>query len=213
MAAENNSDLLIQQHSERPNIVALIDRIDEIIQNELCDAATELETQFSVLTATGVWLDRIGERFGLPRPFLAADEITTFGFDSNGTGFDQQPFTDETDDTGVPVADSFYRQLIIARGGQLITDGSVPSMDAILQAAFGDGHYIDNMDMTMAVRIDGDRRQDQIDLIIDTRLITKPSGVRLSILYNVHTGGSFGFDNNGTGFDQQPFVNTNFLEQ
>lgn len=209
---KDNSDLLIQQYKNSPNLKGLVDAINCLINDELFLPALELSTQASLLTAEGVFLDRIGEKFGILRPFVSVATLEVFGYDANGLGFDQGPFTDETGNEGVPIADDFYRSLIIARGGQLLTDGSVPSMNNILTAAFGSGHYIDNQNMTMDVRIDGDLDPDIIGIVTSSGLITKPSGVRLINLYNFHDEGGFGFDNNGTGFDQAPFVNIINLE-
>jgi len=203
----NNSDLLIQQYKNSPNLVGLLDEINAIIEVELCVPGSEFEGQASVFDADGIFLDRIGEKFGLPRPFLPAEDVTVLGFEgSENFGFDQAPFTNRLGSVGVPIADDFYRQLIIAKAAQRLTDGTVSSMDNVLTAAFGSGHYIDNQDMTMDVVIEGTLTDDEITILLDTKLLTKPSGVRLVNLYNVHDEDSFGFDDNGINFDNAPFV-------
>ena len=209
--ANTNVDLLIQQYEADSNFRQLVDGLNQLICDELQQPLIDLGTQQSVLTATGIWLDRIGERFEVPRPFLFNGTFSNFGFQDNGLGFDQAPFASGLQG-GVPASDDFYRMVIIARGGQLITDGTVPDMNSILSAAFGQGNYIDFDNMTMSVRIDGDFRLDEIQLILSSNLITKPAGVRLIELQVIHEGGSFGFQGNGVGFDQQPFSRVTYLQ-
>ena len=199
-------NVIIRQYQRSPRILGIAQRIDELVTRQLIDPAKEIERNISVLNAEGFWLDRIGERFDIERPAIGAGEYAVFGFEGNGVGFDQGPFTPDTGG-GTPIADDTYRRLILARGGQLLTDGSSPSLDNILNVAFGSGHYIDNQDLSVTVRIDGDFREDQLDLIVDTGLLTKPSGVRITDVIIVPNSGFFGFDGSGgVGFDQAPFV-------
>lgn len=207
------SELLTQYYREDPKIKALIDGINSIVQDDLIIPSSEVAEQLNVLTARGEWLDWIGERVGLPRPFVSEGDVSSFGFDDNGVGFDQGPFSPSSQEGAVPLADDTYRRYIIARGGQLITNGTVPDMNNILTSAFGDGHYIDNMDMTMSVRISFGFTDDLISIVRNLGLVTKPAGVRLNILYDEDPDtGSFGFDDNGVGFDQAPFVTIFDLE-
>ena len=202
-----SSQLLTRYYRDNPSLAALIDGVNEVIRDGIILPADVVESQFSVLTAAGVWLDWIGERVGLPRPYVNIGDIDAFGFDDNGVGFDQGPFTSSAQEGGVPVADEAYRMYIIAKGGQLITNGTVPDMDGILAAAFGQGHYIDNMNMTMSVRVALGLTPDLVSVIQQTGLITKPAGVRITVLYDEDpVDGSFGFDDNGVGFDQAPFI-------
>lgn len=207
-----NSKLVIQQYRNSEKLMAIIDGFNKIVQDELITPALEIEKMHSIEHARAIWLDHIGERLGIRRPYLSSDEIDIFGFDDNGIGFDQGGFSEDGESLSVPASDDFYRKLIIARGAQLLTDGTVESMNEILVAAFDDGHYIDHTNMSMSVRLDGDYTLDQINLILNTNLITKPSGVRLQTLYVVPEDDVFGFDDNGLGFDQAGFSTTVNLE-
>ena len=200
----NNSQYLTGRPREDENLKAIIDGINALIQIELINFAEDIEKQSSILTATGIWLDYIGSKLIFPRPRLKSDEFDVFGFDGHGVGFDQAPFWDGLS-TSVPVSDKTYRIFLIARGGQLLTDCSIPSMDSSLTAAFGAGSYIDKGDMSLSVVIDSDLDDAMITLIRTTGLLTKPAGVRLDNLF-VHDGDVFGFDGHGVGFDQAPFV-------
>lgn len=203
----NNSQFLEGKPRGSVIINKVVDGINQLIQDKLVDGADDLAIQSSVRTATGVWLDHIGNRVKLPRPYVFADNGNWFGFDGNGVGFDQLPFTPGTED-GVPISDDAYRKLIILRGGQLLTDCSIPSMNAILEGAFESGHYIDNGDMTLDVILDTSLSQEIIIYTVEAGLITKPAGVRINEIYIQDVNGSFGFDGNGVGFDQGPFIQT-----
>lgn len=203
-----NSELLEGKPRGSAVLKDLTDRINAIIQADLIDGACGIEKQSSILTATGIWLDYIGERLIFPRPRIAPENFEWFGFDGNGFGFDQANFVPGSTGGKVGIDDESYRALLIARGAQLITDCSLPSLDATLQGAFETGHYIDNGDMTMDVIIDDTQTDIIIKSLVDSGLVTKPAGVRLRRFFIAHVSGTFGFDGNGVGFDQGLFVRT-----
>lgn len=204
----NNSDLL--EGKPRGSVVLkdLIDRINLIIQDDLVTTACDLEAQSSILTSTGEWLDYIGNKFKYPRPLIAPDDFLWFGFDGNGFGFDQANFVPGSGENKAGIDDESYRALLIVRGGQLLTDCSIPSLDATIQGAFGSGNYIDNGDMTLDVLLDDTQPDIIIEALIESGLITKPAGVRIGNILIKHNAGTFGFDGNGVGFDQGLFVRT-----
>lgn len=199
-----NSQYLTGRPRESIELKALIDGINELIQSELIDFAAATEAQASILTATGIWLDRIGTKLKFPRPRLAVEDFDVFGFDGHGVGFDQAPFWDGIQDT-VGAADETYRMLLIVRGAQLLTDCSIPSMDSILQAAFGYGNYIDKGNMSLSIVIGATIDSAIVEMMKNTGLLTKPAGVSFGNLF-VQDGDVFGFDGHGVGFDQAPFV-------
>jgi len=201
-----NSNLLEGKPRESTILKSLVDGINQIIQDDLVDGACAVETQTSILTATGIWLDRIGERVRLTRPKIATADFRWFGFDGAGNRFDQANFIPgETDPTGID--DDSYRSLLIVRGSQLLTDCSIPSMTAIAKAAFGDSsNYIDNGDMSLDIIIGEDLADVVITQLSDAGLITKPAGVRINSVQVSGDGEVFGFDGNGFGFDQKNFI-------
>ena len=202
----NNSDLLEGKPRGSITLKTLIDGINSIIQTNLIDPACDIEKQASILTATGIWLDYIGERLKYPRPFITPGDFLWFGFDGNGKGFDQANFT-PSDGDKTPIGDEPYRVLLIVRGGQLITDCTIPSLNAILQGAFGSGsNYIDNGNMTLDVLLENTQSDVTISALVESGLITKPAGVRITSILIAHLEGTFGFDGHGLGFDQALFV-------
>lgn len=208
----NNSQYITGKPRESTELKTLIDGINNLVQNQLIDCAEDIETQSSILTATGIWLDYYGGRFNFPRPYFPPDQFTTFGFEGNGLGFDQAPFgVGET--ANQPIGDDLYRKWIIARGGQLITDGTLQSLDAIIKAAFGDdAFYTDHGNMSMDVSISSTFTVQEVEAIIEAGVIPKPCGVRVRVLYNDAGSDAFGFDGSGyVGFDQAPFITEFYL--
>jgi len=203
----NNSDLAAGKPRGSAVLKTLIDSINSVIQTDLVQPACDIEKQSSILTATGIWLDHIGERLKYPRLLIAASDFLWFGFDEVGFSFDQATFTPGGDNK-VGIDDESYRALLIIRGSQLLTDCSIPSLDATIQGAFGNGHYIDNGDMTVDVILDNSLSDIIIIAIVESGLVTKPAGVRLRNFLIADIAGNFGFDGNGVGFDQAVFVRT-----
>ena len=209
----NKSQYITGKIRGSTEIKVLIDGLNQLIQDELIDAAEALESNASVLTAEGVWLDLIGQRINFPRPFFPPDQFTTFGFDDNGLGFDQGPFaTGET--ANQPVSDTLYRQWLIAKGGSLLIDGTLASLNSVVQAAFDDdSEYIDHGNMTMTLILSGGTYTFQeIEAIVDAGFLPKPCGVSVRLLYNNINNDIFGFDGTGySGFDQDPFLTEYWL--
>lgn len=203
----DNSTLLEGKPRQSFILRDIVERINSIIQTELIDPVDDLEKQISILTATGIWLDYIGNKILYPRPQVVVEDVIWFGFDEAGFGFDQSPFAPTGADT-VGIDDESYRMLLVIRGAQLLTDGSIPSMSAIVDAAFGEGKYIDNGNMSIDVVIDDSLSDIIIAAIVKSGLITKPAGVRINQISIKHTSGTFGFDGVGPGFDQAPFIRT-----
>ncbi|MCK5133235.1 MAG: DUF2612 domain-containing protein [Candidatus Sabulitectum sp.] len=202
-----NGNLLEGKPRQSITLRDIVDAINSIIQTELIDPVDDLEQQLSILTAAGIWLDYIGKKVDFPRPQLTVDDVIWFGFDDAGLGFDQAPFMPPGVDT-VGIDDESYRALLIVRGGQLLTDCSIPSMNTTIDGAFSTGRYIDNGNMTIDVIIDSDLSDAVIIAIAGSGIITKPAGVRINETFVLNTSGTFGFDGNGVGFDQGTFVRT-----
>lgn len=206
----NCTDLIIAQYRSDSNIVELIQTFCDIVQTDLIDAANQIALEAAVSTASGFWLDLIGERVGLSRPGVPSSETLIFGFDgqNDSVGFDQGRLLDAGEDpTYIPVSDDVYRQLLIARGAELITDGSQPDLSRVAARAYGDATYLDNQDMTINIILSG--ISDEVAILASQAgLLPKPAGVRINQIQVNHPEGAFGFEgqSNSTGFDQAPFV-------
>lgn len=206
----NCTELIIAQYRNSPRIVSLIKSFCDIVQVDLIDAADQLALEAAVTTASGFWLDLIGERVSLARPGLPSDETKIFGFDGqdDSVGFDQGRFLDAGEDpTFIPVDDATYRQFLIARGGELLTDGTQPDLSKVAALAFGSATYLDNLDMTTTIILSGITDEVAI-LAAQIGLLPKPAGVGIKTIQIVHPENAFGFNGqtDSVGFDQSPFV-------
>lgn len=69
--------LLISQYQDSPNVKAFMETMAVSGHNELLKAIERLSTQLNLDTATGVWLDLLGERLGQERPKSFDDPLAT----------------------------------------------------------------------------------------------------------------------------------------
>lgn len=203
-------DLLIAQYRNSPRIVSLLESFCGIVEEDLIAAANQLALESAVATASGFYLDLIGERVELARPGVPSSETKIFGFEGqdDSVGFDQGRFSNIGEDPSyIPVDDLTYRRFLIARGSELITDGSQPDLSRVAEKAYGNATYLDNQDMTTTIILSG--ISDEIAIIANQiGLLPKPAGVRIASIQVVHPELAFGFEGqaDSVGFDQSPFV-------
>ncbi len=152
---QNVGTTVLSQYGNSATILALIDAINQWFDpmNLIDDWYDKL---WNVATAQGYGLDVWGRIVGVQRVLNVAvgkywgyAEATTLSADPYG----QSPFY-----RGEPLTDNFalsdeaFRLLIMAKAAANITDGSIPSINAILMALFpgrGNAWIADGLDMTM----------------------------------------------------------------
>ena len=189
-----NAGLLIQQWQQAPRMRALVDALQGVMDDHLVKPLANMEERLRIDTAEGVWLDFIGERLMLPRPATIVTDYAFFGFHgSGGVGFDQGPFATvvEALSPRVPVGDVFYRRLVRMRAEVLLTDGSVPALEAVARKVLPRAEYVDHGDMSVTVR---NPFRDRADWNILATLNAvggwpSPSGVSLSSHWEYIVGG------------------------
>jgi hypothetical protein len=203
-------DLIIAQYRNSPKLVNLISTFCDIVQADLIDAANQLALEAAVNTASGVWLDRIGERVGLDRPGVPSTETKIFGFNGadDTVSFNQGRFASIGEDPNyIPVDDATYRIYLIARGGELLTDGSQPDLSRIAAAAYGNATYLDEQNMATTIILSG--VADEVVIVAaQIGLLPKPAGVSITAIEITHPEGAYGFEGqaDSTGFNQASFV-------
>ena len=149
-----NVDLLIQQWREAPRMRALAEALLGLVDDQIVKPLAELERMASIDTASGVWLDRIGERLGIRRPATDLGDFDYLGLSGSGeVGFDQGLFdtVNETLSPRLPVADALYRRLLMMRARVLMSDGSASDLEGSASRVFPVTRYRDNGDMTFDV--------------------------------------------------------------
>lgn len=201
-----NIALIIEQYKNTVNLKKLISGLLTLIQQKLIEPLCIYQLEMNIDQAKGFLIDRIGGIFGYKRPLIDSGQFVYFGFDGNGLGFDMATFVPDGGTADFYEAgDDLYRTLLKAWIGGLFTDGTLPSINKVIQLALGasGGHVIDNGNMTADVYLFN------VDInllytIAKTNVIPRPAGVAYN--YNLATGTVFGFDGNGVGFDQAPFI-------
>lgn len=203
----NCNELIISQYRNSPKLVSLLNSFCTIVQSDLIDAANQLALEASIDTASGYWLDRIGDRVSLVRPGLPGTIFFGFRGVETARGFNQARFKGQGEDpTFVPVSDATYRMYLKAKGASLLTDGTQPDLSRISAAAYGNAIYLDDQNMSTYVIING-IVDEIIILAAQIGLFLKPAGVRMIILI-VHPEFAFGFEgqDDSLSFNQAPFV-------
>lgn len=202
---EDNANWLAIQY-QNTNVQTLMQQIGQLFDQYLVQVVVQYSTEFSLDTATGTWLDYVGYRLGVfERPALPTVAGDYFGYDSSGgTGFDQDSFVVDTEDT-IPIDDNLFRAFLRAKAQQLITDCTPENIRNALLYVFEEVQVVDNQNMTITVYIYSSYDQDVIQALVDAGVITKPAAVR--IIVELVPLEYFGFDTSGgTGFDQASFI-------
>ena len=209
---EDNDALVITQYETATNLKNIISGLNNIVQKYQFDILCEFENGLSIDNAFGWLLNRIGDNFGYPRPALPSGIYDYFGYDDNGTNYDQAPFYYGSTEPLVPASDIVYKTLLKAWIEGLFYDGSVLEANKALTFAFGKGYIIDHENLVADIVI-WDQPYYLIYSIIKSGVIPKVAGVKYDRIIMRETNVNFfGFAGceDVLGFDQAPFVRTVF---
>ena len=145
-------NLLPAQWGDAANLRGLVDIWLEVITEEVLNPVKSLRSMARLEEATGYWLDQVGLRLGVPRPWVDVPNMGAFGLDDAGVGFDQgrlrqavglQPKT--------PIGDELYRRLLQARCWTLIGIGNSAYMEAAVAEVDPFASVRDNLDMSFKI--------------------------------------------------------------
>ena len=194
---QTTADLLITQWRNQPRMRGTVEIWLEVAQEELLDALSDLRDATSLEHAKGVWLDYLGERLGVRRPWTTRSATDpSFGFDDAGVGFDQGVMHDERGilPTG-PIGDNLFLKLLRARVFTLLSLGTIDDMRWAVEVIDPSASVRDNHDMSFDLYTS---MSYEIGLADSYGCLPRPSGVRMDVVER----GAFGFDDAGVGFDQ-----------
>ena len=181
MPYEASSDLLISIWRDDAVVRTAMEIWLNVLREEIDEPGTQLQTMSTVETAEGVWLDYIGQRYGITRPedLIAADS-RRFGFDNAGLGFDQARFADLAQFERIePVPDSVYRPIIQARAIAITSNADANSMEIALGYLYPEGTVTDNHDRTFTITVPQNRRL--LDLALSRRALPVPAGIEIVV--------------------------------
>ena len=152
--------LLLPQYDGATVLRALIGGIITIVQEEIADPLFAMNRGLNPDESSGVLLDWIGLRLGLPRPSVASSAATYFGFDgteaAGGRTFGQAPFftTARGIEAVEPIGDATYRILLKARARRLRGAADRESIEEVLEILFGAGNgYVDETVTPVTLRV------------------------------------------------------------
>ncbi len=146
---------LLMQYANSPEIPAMISAFNAAI-NQTQNMENLFDLVWNVATAQGFGLDVWGRIVGVSRTLRLPGNSDFFGFEEAGsswTGFGQGGFfSGNSISSNFVLSDSDFRTLIYAKAAGNISDGSIPSMNAILLRLFpnrGVCFVADNLDMSI----------------------------------------------------------------
>lgn len=181
MAIQTTVDRLIQQWDGAPRLRALAQLWLDTLRSEIDEPLAALQRQRSLETAEGVFLDRLGDLLGCPRPAVAADADDLFGFQGAGVPFDQGRLKDERGfgDPVEPIADPLYRRLLRARRNTILGDGSVQALREAAAEIDSGASVEDGLDMTVTITT---AEETPMTLAVACRAVGAPAGVTLAVV-------------------------------
>lgn len=214
-----------KQFSNSPVLLALLEDFDQWVNmSKFTDDF--LTNVWDISTAVGFGLDIWGRILGRSRN-ISAEQVpgNNFGFNINGAAgtpwqaFGQAPFFNGAASGVVsyPLADSYYRQLLLVKAAANIANCDCPSLNYLLRAMFGDRGkcyvgYDPNNPMHIGYHFEFMPTVIE-QAIIESDLFPVPAGMSVEYIYSTLSYAPFGFAgaNTGanpravTGFNQNPF--------
>ena len=176
-------DLLITQWGDAPRMRGFVEALLTVVEEELAAPVRTLDLFAEIDRAEGLWLDRIGERFGAGRPTVSG-KIAYFGFDGNGTPFDAGPLFSLDYQLGLvtPIGDRLFRVIVKLAALSTTYNGTAADTRRIVNAALTEGTSCtvnDSGAMEAEVAFRGMHATD-IDILLEHDLIPRPFGVAIN---------------------------------
>lgn len=194
---------VISQYDNSPILHALLGGVERTI-DPFVDIQKFFYTVFNPHTASGWGLDCWGRIVGIGRQLTLRGSDTAFGFHgSDLQPFDQGTFWNDNATSTYTLADEAFRQLIFYKAGINLTDGTLASLNRIMQTMFSSRGKVCVLHIgTMRIRFFFDfwLRPFERALVSREDVPPKPAGVGFDI-YDTPRAETFGF----AGSDLQPF--------
>lgn len=182
------NDTVISQYAQSPTIAALINYYEQYF-DPTANFNRFYNQIWNIYTAKGYGLDVWGRILGVGR-VLQVSAGSYFGFkgpvSASGVPFNQGVFFNgERLTNNYALPDTQYLQLLLAKAAANISNGSIPSINAILRFLFpglGNAYCTDGQNMTMTYTFTFALSPVQLAIVFQSGVLPKPAGVALSIV-------------------------------
>lgn len=204
---------LIKQYYEKPKARQTVELFSYEFQ-QIADVSRSFINWLDIDTATGIWLDIIGNIVQLPRRVPNVLTRSFFGFSDNP---DSGAFGDLAIATvpGAPfydanssqygefeMDDETYRLMLkakIAKNNVAVfmdSDDRISIQDVIEQAFDGNAYAVDNKDMTLTLFVSPSVNKETLRLLIELDLLPTPIAVDWKVIVLAQPTETFGFSDN-----------------
>jgi hypothetical protein len=186
----NYWNTIISQYANSPRLVGLIQGFQAFI-----DQTQNLDNFFDLIwnvdTAQGYGLDVWGRIVAINRVLKIIVGPPYFGFDEGQDYQDFGPggvgpfYSGEKLTTNYTLSDEGFRTLILAKAFSNICDGSVPSINRMLQTFFkvnGKSYVVDNNDMSFKYVFEFPLTAIQFSILTNSGVFPKPTGVSYTVV-------------------------------
>lgn len=196
----NWDETLLSQYVDSPTLTGILNSFNDAVDPS-ADIANFYSNIWNVQTAVGNGLDIWGIIVGVSRnleipasPYLGFEEAYTAPTAATGPQpFNQAPFWQGTTATTTfSLADPQYRRLILVKAAANISNLSIKSINALLQAQFstsdginpfGSAYVIDLGAMEFEYHLTFVPSAVQIAIINNSGVFPRPAGVSVSLTY------------------------------
>jgi len=178
---------IISQYANSPILTGMIEAFNAAMdQTENFDNLYDMI--WNIATATGYGLDVWGRIVGVTRALSFPGTITFLGNEEadSWTGFGQGIlFSGGGVTTNFQLTDSDFRRLILAKAAGNVSDGSIPSLNAILLQLFplrGNCFVVNNQNMTMTLTFQFPLNPIENAILQQSNVLPYPVGVVVNIV-------------------------------
>lgn len=182
-------ETIISQYANSTVLVRLItDFADYLNEDVNMDAFYDLI--WNLLTAQGYGLDVLGRIVGVKRTYQIASTTRNLGFEEattlNADPWNQTPFYRGPSLAGsFSLSDDDYRGVIATKAMANITDGSIPSLNALLLRLFpgrGNAYVTDDGDMEMTYTFTYSLTPQEFAVLTQSGIMSRPAGVKATVV-------------------------------
>ena len=179
---------VISQYANSPILNSIMANFFSYVdQTDNLDSFFDL--MWNVYTAQGYGLDCWGTIVGVNRVLKLATGPKYLGFNEGGDldydPFNQSPwFSGQKLTTNYLLSDDGFRVLVLAKAFSNICNGSIPSINKLLQMLFGTNgkcYVVDNGNMTMTYTFEFQLSPVQLAILTQSGVMPTPTGVSFSI--------------------------------